>query len=274
VPAALDEVLARVLERDRDKRCPTARDVARDLQRFLVRQGAAVGPPEVAEWMRELFPEELARRQELIDQARRLWMGPVPRISPRLSGDGPSPILHGSVPEVPSQVLTRPLRLPRADGRSFVWVMSAIALLVGILGVLLVRSLSAVAPRSGPVSSGRIRPAVVEVPAPPDPTLPPEQPQELPAPVDPAPAAVTPPAPHAPPGHAAPAGPPGTVNVAAVGGWADIYVRGRRLGRTPAQITLPAGRHVIELRPFGEPPARRRPVTVPAGGTARVVVEL
>jgi hypothetical protein len=72
----------------------------------------------------------------------------------------------------------------------------------------------------------------------------------------------------------APSGPPGTVNVAAVGGWADIVVDGRRRGRTPAQFELPPGRHVIELRPFGEGPPRRRQIRVRAGETERVVVEL
>jgi len=279
VPSALDEVVARALDRDRETRYPNARDLARDLQRFLVRQGAAVGPPEVAEWMRELFPEELARRQELIDQARRVGSGPVPRISPRLAGDGPSPVLHGAFPEVPSQMLTRPLLPRRPSGRGTVWVLSGIAMLVGILGVFVVRAIQ------GDAAASRARhdPPAVLRPAGPSGTVAPQAvPRpiaEVQAPIEPGPGPepATPPSVPAPPPSPAPhpaAGPPGKVNVAAVGGWADIYVRGRRLGRTPTQITLPPGRHVIELRPFGEQPSRRRHVQVAPGGTARVVVEL
>jgi serine/threonine-protein kinase len=65
---------------------------------------------------------------------------------------------------------------------------------------------------------------------------------------------------------------PGRVNITTLGGWADIYVRGRQLGRTPRQIDLPPGRHVIELRPFGRTPAQRVRVTVQSGGRHRVRV--
>jgi len=68
-------------------------------------------------------------------------------------------------------------------------------------------------------------------------------------------------------------GEPGTVSVFAIGGWADIFEGRRRLGRTPARLSLPAGRHVLTLRPEGGR-AVRRTVDVPAGGTVRVRVEL
>src|SRR5690606_6700399 len=49
----------------------------------------------------------------------------------------------------------------------------------------------------------------------------------------------------------APSGPPGTVDVVTPGGWADIFVRNRRVGRSPGTLELPPGRHVLVLRPFG-----------------------
>ncbi len=69
--------------------------------------------------------------------------------------------------------------------------------------------------------------------------------------------------------RAAAAGPPGTVSVVTPGGWADIFHRGRRLGRTPARVRLPPGRQVLKLRPFGNQRARNVVVNVPAGGNAR-----
>jgi len=62
----------------------------------------------------------------------------------------------------------------------------------------------------------------------------------------------------------------GTVNVATPGGWAEIFEDGRRVGRAPGRLELPAGRHTLELRPFGTGAPVRVTVTVAAGETARV----
>jgi hypothetical protein len=70
-----------------------------------------------------------------------------------------------------------------------------------------------------------------------------------------------------------PSGEPGVVTIFVVGGWADIYEGSRRLGRTPARLSLPAGRHTLTLRPPEGDPVRRS-VDVPAGGAARLRVEL
>ncbi|MGE0791159.1 MAG: serine/threonine protein kinase [Sandaracinaceae bacterium] len=64
---------------------------------------------------------------------------------------------------------------------------------------------------------------------------------------------------------------PGTVSVTASGGWANVYDEGGSfLGVTPLQVELPAGRHRLQLRPFGQPPPAFVTVQVPAGGRARV----
>ncbi len=63
----------------------------------------------------------------------------------------------------------------------------------------------------------------------------------------------------------------GTVIVVVPGGWANVYnQRGRLLGVTPLRQTLPAGRHVLSLRYFGQPPPEQVAVTVEPNGTARV----
>jgi hypothetical protein len=64
----------------------------------------------------------------------------------------------------------------------------------------------------------------------------------------------------------------GQVNVVALGGWADVYEGSRPLGRTPRQISLSSGRHVLTLRPFGKTPAKRVVVVVQPNKTVRVVV--
>jgi serine/threonine-protein kinase len=43
-----------------------------------------------------------------------------------------------------------------------------------------------------------------------------------------------------------------SVNIVTPGGWADVYLKGVWLGTTPARIELPAGRHVLVFRPFGD----------------------
>jgi serine/threonine-protein kinase len=64
---------------------------------------------------------------------------------------------------------------------------------------------------------------------------------------------------------------PGTVVVSTPGGWANVYDRhGRFLGETPLTVSLPAGRHRLSLRPFGQPPSRNVTVQVEAGETTRV----
>ena len=62
----------------------------------------------------------------------------------------------------------------------------------------------------------------------------------------------------------------GTVNIVTPGGWAEIYEGSRRIGRSPARIELPAGRHILDLRPFGTGARHRLSVTVTAGESTRV----
>jgi serine/threonine-protein kinase len=85
-------------------------------------------------------------------------------------------------------------------------------------------------------------------------------------PAEPREAATPPPA--APPVADAP---PGTLDVATPGGWADVFVAGRRVGRSPCRVSLPSGHHVVELRPFGTGSPVRAPVDVPPGGSTRLV---
>jgi serine/threonine-protein kinase len=70
VPPELDEIVLKALQRSPDKRWQTAREMGKALRRFLVRRQGLVGPPELAEWMAELFPDGEARKRKLMEIAR------------------------------------------------------------------------------------------------------------------------------------------------------------------------------------------------------------
>ena len=69
LPAALDDIVMRALERDPDKRYATARELGRDLVRFSARGGEVLTSADVAEWLGELFPGGRERRLESLELA-------------------------------------------------------------------------------------------------------------------------------------------------------------------------------------------------------------
>lgn len=63
----------------------------------------------------------------------------------------------------------------------------------------------------------------------------------------------------------------GLLVVVVPGGWANVYgPQGRLLGVTPLRRPMPAGRHQLSLRFFGEPPSVNVAVDVPPDGRATV----
>jgi hypothetical protein len=67
---------------------------------------------------------------------------------------------------------------------------------------------------------------------------------------------------------------PGTVNLVTRGGWAEVFKGGKSLGSTPRRLTLPAGRHKLVLKPFGDGAPKRIFVEVEAGETKQVSIPL
>jgi eukaryotic-like serine/threonine-protein kinase len=66
----------------------------------------------------------------------------------------------------------------------------------------------------------------------------------------------------------------GTVSVMATP-WCEVYLDGRRLGRTPImRATVPAGRHTILLLPRGQEPGQRRTIRVQPGDNTPVSLNL
>ncbi len=70
VSAELDEIVLKALERSPDARWQSAREMGKALRRYLAKQDELIGPAEIADWMRELFPSGELRKRELMAIAR------------------------------------------------------------------------------------------------------------------------------------------------------------------------------------------------------------
>ncbi|MBW2719547.1 MAG: serine/threonine protein kinase, partial [Deltaproteobacteria bacterium] len=70
VPAELDEIVLKALQRSPDERWQSARQMGKALRRFLANQEELVGPAEIADWMAELFPNGESRKRQLMEIAR------------------------------------------------------------------------------------------------------------------------------------------------------------------------------------------------------------
>lgn len=66
----------------------------------------------------------------------------------------------------------------------------------------------------------------------------------------------------------------GTLVVACASGWAEVFLGERLLGTTPGRFSVPAGRHTLLVKKFGVAPGEKRTVDVPAGGTAKLLLQV
>ncbi|MEZ4340524.1 MAG: hypothetical protein R3B82_28215 [Sandaracinaceae bacterium] len=323
----------KALERDRDARWATARELGHALHRFLAQTSdEPVMASDVADWMAELFPEEKRKRADLVDRARSLHDdGPIQRVSDTSLDDSSSGVVVSGardhevepppteaegaalettdleevsdldpIPAEPSAQLTDPdadaaLVAPPpildaldedapAPTRSAAPLVLASAVVVGLVGGV-IAGLWALADTAdeGPAPVAEAAPEAEVPPDPPAPEVvaapdpevvvsPEPDPAEAPNPPETAPPE-TAPQPRLHHRAAAPAE-PGFVNVATPGGWGDVYLGSRSIGRAPGRLSVPSGRRVLTIRPFGRLPARRVTVEVPPGGTTRAVVPL
>jgi serine/threonine-protein kinase len=70
VSSDLDEIVLKALQRSPDERWQSAREMGRALRRYLAKQDELIGPAEIADWMRQLFPSGELRKRELMEIAR------------------------------------------------------------------------------------------------------------------------------------------------------------------------------------------------------------
>ena len=70
VPPELDAIVLKALRRNPDERWQSAREMGQALRRMLAQQDELVGPAELADWMKELFPDGERRKRHLMEIAR------------------------------------------------------------------------------------------------------------------------------------------------------------------------------------------------------------
>jgi serine/threonine-protein kinase len=295
VPAILDDIVLATLQRDRSLRLADAQTLGRRLHAFASAGGEPCGHPEVADWMQMLFPQELEQGQHQLQRARTRRTAPC---------------VDGGVPRR-DESLAAPMAATGAPARRWVrrpWVASAAALaLVGAWASVPERE-GAAAPSPAPAASASVAgpsPTTTQTQAHVEPASPLALAEEQPVAAPPRDAgpqtssaidakptrARHPERPRSARAHGAGTAdtlstrstasapdpsdlaPMGRLNLLLLGGWADVYLGERKLGRTPLSTTLPAGVHTLLMRsPDGA--ERSVQVTVPAGALVRQVVRL
>jgi serine/threonine-protein kinase len=270
VPPELDEIVMKALAREPQERWQTARDMGRAIRQFLSTRDELVGPAELSDWMGEVFPQGEARKSQLMDVAR-LGHNPVPAMPHPSDNDGTvtaTNLLLGEAASTPDQ------RLPAKQIGIGLGAMGSLAAVAALVLAL-----------SGPGEEVDMEPAVTTETAPePAPIVTaPTEPTEPSSEATPSASAIKPrvtTTPSAEPkkkrqARKAPLKTgPGTINLVTRGGWAEVYKGRKLLGSTPRRLTLPAGRHRLVLKPFGEGTPRTVFVVVEAGKTKNVSIQL
>lgn len=269
VPKELDAIVMKALERDPKNRWQTTREMGRALREFLGTQAEIVGAAELSDWMDAVFPEGAARKRQLMEVAR-MAHAPVPAI-PRAGNNDvtltatPHPTEEGPV----LQAQRRPSK------RALIWaaVFGALAVIVaavvGLPGEHPEEEPDATAVRAAPVV-----PAIEESESGLEDASGKSGAVETAKTVESAePAAKVRKPKRARSRSAAKAG-PGTIDLVTSGGWAEVYKGKKLLGGTPRRLTLPAGRHKLVLKPFGEGKPKVVFVTVEANKRKKVSVRL
>lgn len=272
VPPVLDAIVAQALSRDREVRFATARDLSRELDAAIATLGGA-SAGDVAELMDELFATERRERALLMEKARKLdpehpSTSKVKPMPPGLATGEATPTPSPLIAPLPGPAAPEPPArpawlLPAAGIGALLFVAIALALALGgsdePAGVAAAAAHLADAgplPADVPIDVGIDAPTDAGVDAPIDAPARREERRRREE------------------TSAAPAGGSGRLSVVTPPGWAEIYVGGRRVGRSPTELTLPAGRHAVRLVPYGEGTPIERSVTVQADATERLVVRL
>ena len=272
VPAELDDVVMKALARDPKERWQNARDMGRAIRRCLGAHEEIIGPAELSDWMREVFPQGEARKSQLMDVAR-MSHDPVPAMPQ--PGEADVTITATNLPE---------LELGALPGGSFLSRRTLVAggtlallTLVGAIGFALSSSdddvdaapdLTATVETTTAAEDGTDGAASAELPTR-EPVV-----GEVRSVKDVEPESEKAAEPSKPKRRRAAKAGPGTINLVTRGGWAEVYKGKRKLGSTPRRLTLPAGRHRLVLKPFGDGEPKVVFVNVEAGKTKNVSIRL
>ena len=268
IPRALDDIVLKALARDPKDRWQTARDMGRALWQVIGLQRQTLGAADLADWMSELFPEGEARKGQLMEIAR-MADEPVPAVG-RTSGIDAFSAADMQFSET-SLVRVRSGRSRRS--RAFAFLVATLGVLA-VLGVGMARigdKWQGERPSPQPPAGLAAQPvaaalddeeqaliATVAVDEEAEPTAPETTPK---------------PAKRVRSKSAVKTG-PGTINIVTRGGWADVYRGDQVLGTTPRRLTLPAGRHKLVLKPFGDGKPKTVFVMVEANKMRNVSIRL
>ncbi|MEM7136320.1 MAG: serine/threonine-protein kinase [Myxococcota bacterium] len=275
VPKELDAIVMKALAREPDERWQSAREMGRALREFIGTRSELMGQAEISEWMGEVFPQGEARKSQLMEVARlgQETVPAIPTAEEEATQTGTGLIADRFLPSGPFALRPR-------------WIaLGAIALLGTMVGLGVVLSgpaedmisqpTIAVAPAAAPEvedvvddegdgqANGEALPDV-DATSPTKPTV-----------ADPAAKKRASTRTKRRSRPKAPASrEPGTINLVTRGGWAEIYDGKKLLGSTPRRLTLPAGKHRLVLKPFGNGQPKPIVVRAEAGKTKQVSIRL
>jgi serine/threonine-protein kinase len=280
IPAILDDIVMRALQRDLDLRYPSARALGRELNAFVSGSGVGTGLADLGELLEELFENERENKLGVVRSvlntgseiaapqshsgSRRIEMPKLPPDQPE--DDAPRPRARRDAPTRPMRV-EKPEPPPSAPPDllssappppTFPWTALVLTLLfTGAAAAILYgianrdQLFQETADQAGAEAADDTRPTIATPPVlPPDPSTPVADDDV----------------------SERRARGPGSVDlVLPEGETADVWVDGERVGTAPGVVRMTSGRQTIELRSRGQP-ARRFRIAVPAGTTTRFVV--
>lgn len=263
----MDAILARALDRAPEKRFASALDFAQALDALAATQGWTFSAQNLGEHMRRVCSESFEQQSAMVLNAR----------SASATSSTPSVTNEETQTRRASPVAVRreetPVPASDPGNKRRAWTsMLALAVVTGTAAVAYFAG-SRATPEATPNEVSDVVTVEPDTGAPDtgnDATPTPENrpPTESPS-VDP---------PEEPPLESAGTSvrmqarrAPGFVNITTPGGWADVVIGGRNVGRTPLRTRLPAGRRRVVLRPFGRGNIRRTVTVVPREATRLVV---
>ncbi len=302
VPAPLQKIATRALQRECGARYASARDLGVELSRCATTTLAPFGIPELSGWMHRLFPQEIEAKRALADGAGNereprpsSGVSNLATDSSAADGQRTRPIKRGARLTAPVSAV-RPIPLGKAPRTGKRFASTTVLLIAGMLTLVGTRRAGEYHSESAADEGSRrketiVEPALAEAVAETS-----EGDQEL------APKADLKAAEDDEHAQKIESDPDitfdlgeierlqalsanttsrapqsikvGTVSVATPGVWADIYLGTRKLGTTPARLSVPAGIHTLRLRRFGTGPDVVRRVIVEPGAAVRLKVAM